>query len=141
MGIGIGIGGGSFTTLQDGRQNYTILGISADYYVIDNLSVGIGYKGWFGGTPSLNQLAIPVTYYIPASKKVRPYVGVFVKKTFVSDGYDDFESYGGKLGVAIVMAPNSYVGIGYAAERYSSCGTWQDECSTSYPELVFAFSF
>jgi len=106
LGVGIVVGGGSVTTAKDGRQNYTIVGMNADYFIIDNLAVGIGYMGWFRASPSLNQLTFPATYYVPLYKKVRPYFGVFVRETFVSDGYDDYESYGGKVGVAITLSPN-----------------------------------
>ena len=141
LGVGLIVGGGSVTTTKDGTQNYTIVGLNADYFVIDNLSVGIGYMSWFGSSPSLNQLTIPVTYYVPMNKKVRPYAGVFLRETFVSSGYKDYESYGGKVGAAMRLSPTSYVGVGLMAERYSSCSAWQEDCSSVYPEVIFAFSF
>jgi len=141
LGLGIAVGGGSVTTAKDGRQNYTILGVSADYFVMDNLSVGLGYMGWLGATPTLSQFTLPVTYYIPTDKKWRPYFGGFVRKTYVSDGYDDYESYGGKVGVAMTLSPNSYFGVGMISEHQSSCSNWQEDCSTVYPEMVFGFSF
>ncbi|WP_373002986.1 hypothetical protein [Sulfurimonas sp.] len=141
VGVGVAIGGGTVTTVRDGQQNYTILGVNADYFVIDNLSVGIGVMSWLGATPTLNQITVPVTYYMPLNEKLRPYVGAFVRKTYVSDGYEDFESYGGKLGVAMILSPNSYIGAGMISEHQSSCSNWQDSCSRTYPEFVFAFSF
>ena len=141
LGIGVTVGGGSISTVQNGTQNYTILGVSADYFVMDDLAVGIGYRGWFGGTPTLNEFTIPLTYYIPVNQKVRPYIGAFVRETIVSDGYDNYESYGARVGVAISVVKNSYIGIGWITERQLSCAKWQDDCTSSYPEVVFALSF
>ena len=136
--VGIVLGSSS---VSYGRytQNYTILGVSADYFVIDNLSVGVGYRGWFGGTPSRNQITVPATYYIPVSKKFRPYAGAFVRKTFVSDGFSDYESYGMRGGVTMVLSRNSYMGVGVIKEQYSG-GVFEDS-SVTYPEFIFALSF
>lgn len=119
-------------------NSYTLVGLSGNYFVVDNLSVGLSYRGWLGATPMQNELALSTNYFLPISQKFRPYVGAFIRETFV-DGYDDFESYGARGGVAMVTK-NSYVSIGYAYEQFSSC-TYNDECSTSYPEIVFGLSF
>ncbi len=141
LNVDVVIGGGTMTTTEDGTQSYAIVGLNADYFIVNNLAVGLGYMGWFGASPTLNQLTIPITYYVPLGAKFRPYFGAFLRETFVSDGYDDYESYGGKVGVAITLSRNSYMGIGWIQEYHSSCGDWQDECSSSYPEFVFALSF
>lgn len=138
-GLGLIVGGGSLTVGRE-IQNYTIVGVSADYFVIDNLSVGLGYMGWFGGTPSLSQVTLPVTYYIPATKKLHPYGGLFLRETFVSDGYGDYESYGVRAGVAITLSSKSYLGVGMVQEYYGS-GRFQESSSYTYPEFVFSFSF
>ena len=140
--VGVVAGAGSY-----GRDTYTIIGVSYDYYVMDGLSVGAGYRGWFGGDPTLNQLTIASSYYIPLSKKFRPYVGAFVRETFINydnDRFDDtnYESYGARGGIAIVMSANSYVSFGYAYEEYGNCTeTRANDCSSSYPELVFSLAF
>jgi len=139
IGLGIIVGSGSSTT-REGTQNYTIAGVNADYFIIDDLSVGLGYMGWFGGTPTLNQITIPVTYYVPLNEKYRPYLGAFIRETFISDGYDDYESYGAKAGVAVSFSKKSYLGIGLVQEFYSS-GKYGNDTSNTYPEIVFAFSF
>ncbi len=139
LGLGVIIGSGSSMT-KEGTQNYTIAGVSADYFIIDDLSLGLGYMGWFGGTPTLNQITVPITYYIPLQEKYRPYLGAFVRETFISEGYDDYESYGAKAGVAISFSKKSYLGIGVVQEFYSS-GKYGDKSSNTYPEVIFAFSF
>ena len=136
--VGVALGSSSVSYARH-TENYTILGVSADYFVIDNLSVGVGYRGWFGGTPTRNQITVPATYYISVSKKFRPYVGAFVRKTFVSDGFNDYESYGMRGGVTMALSSNSYIGVGVIQEYYSG-GIFEDSSST-YPEFIFAFSF
>jgi len=119
-------------------NTYTLVGLSGNYFVVDNLSIGVSYRGWFGATPMQNELALSTNYFIPVSQKFRPYLGAFVRETFV-EGYDNYESYGARGGVAMINK-NSYVSIGYAYEQFSSC-RFNNECSSSYPELVFGLSF
>ena len=121
-------------------EQYAVLGVSADYYLVDGLSIGAGYRGWFGGNPRLNQLTIGSSYYIPLSRKFHPYIGGFVRETFVSND-KNYESYGARGGLAIAMSPNSYMSFGYAYEEYGNCSDFLDNCSSSYPELVFSLAF
>ena len=74
--ISVGIVAGS--SYSYGEQ-YTILGLGVDYFVVDRLSVGVGYRGWFGGNPGINQLTVASSYYLPLSKKFRPYIGGFLR--------------------------------------------------------------
>ncbi len=135
------------TNTRNETQNYTIAGISANYFFIDNLSIGFEYKGWFGGTPTINQLTIPVTYYfsieryMPSFRKMRPYLGVFVRENFVSNDYGNYESYAGKIGVALSVTQKTYFVIGWVKENYVTCPKWLDKCSSAYPEVVFSISF
>ncbi|WP_294960664.1 hypothetical protein [Sulfurimonas sp.] len=139
--LGLSIGNGNLTTVEDGEQNYTILGFSAEYFVQDNLSVSLGVMSWLGATPTLKQVTTTATYYVPLDQEFRPYFGGFARQTYVSDGYEDYESYGGRLGIAMILSPNSYVSFGVVSEHQSSCAEWQDSCSSTYPELVFGASF
>ena len=140
MSIGI-VAGSSYSY----GEQYTILGLGVDYFVVDGLSVGVGYRGWFGGNPGINQLTVASSYYLALSKKFRPYIGGFLRETFVD--YDEindksYESYGARGGIAITMSPNSYMSFGYAYEEYGDCkDTIYRECSSSYPELVFSLAF
>lgn len=120
-------------------NTYSLVGLDANYFLVDNFSAGISYRSWFGAEPTQQELAFGANYFIPVNDKLRPYVGAFVRETFLSD-YTDFTSFGARGGVAITMSPNSYIGVGYAYEQYSSC-VRDSECSTSYPEVVFVLSF
>lgn len=136
--VGVSIGAGSSL-----GNTYTIFGLNASYFVIDNLNVGLSYRGWFGSTPTQNELALSTNYFLPLNEKFHPYAGLFIKKTFISEtsltSERDFESYGARGGVAMVLNKNSYVSLGYAYEQGNCSGNI--ECSTSYPEVVFALSF
>ena len=136
MSVGVVAGAGSSY-----GDSYTILGVGVDYFVMDGLSVGAGYQGWFGGDNNLNQLTFSSSYYIPLSQKFRPYIGGFIRGNYLSDS-DNYQSYGARGGLAITMSPNSYMSFGYAYEEYGNCteGIFRD-CSSSYPELVFSLSF
>jgi len=140
MSIGLAVG----SSYSYGEQ-YTILGVGIDYFLNNGLSVGVGYRGWFGGDPSTNELTFTSNYYMPLSKKFRPYIGAFLKETYVNyDNYDNrsYESYGARGGVAMIMSPNSYLSFGYAYEVYGDCTeTVLRECSNSYPEFVFSLAF
>ena len=58
--VGITLGSGSVsyssgTFFGSYTENYYILGVSADYYVFENLALGLGYRGWFGGSTKIQQ--------------------------------------------------------------------------------------
>ena len=132
--IGASIGAGSSY-----GNTYTIVGLYGNYFIVDNLALGVGYRGWFGASPEMHELLLEGNYYIPFKNNIRPYLGLFTRQTFVQS-YDDYQSYGAKAGVAFTTGKNSYVGIAYVLEYYSRCND-ANECSNSYPEVVFGLSF
>ena len=132
--IGFSVGAGSSY-----GHTYTVVGLNANYFVVNNLALGVGYRGWFGASPQMNELLLEGNYYIPFKQNIRPYIGLFTRQTFVED-FDDYQSYGGKVGLAITTSKNSYIGVAYVLEYYSSCN-FDNECSNSYPEVVFGLSF
>jgi len=143
--IGITVGSGSVSyngglLVGTNVENYFIVGISADYFIIDDLAVGLGYQGWFGGTPSIQQVSLPVTYYVPTQTKYRPYFGAFYRYTYInSDSYDNYSSVGGRAGVAVLFQ-NGYAGLGWVQEVYLNGDSTSDSTS-GYPEAVIGFSF
>lgn len=128
-------GSGSVTykkVIVSDTQNYSLFGLNANYYIVDNISVGLGYTAWFGGTPSIEQFTIPVTYYAYISERFRPYIGVYTRQTLIdSDVYDDYTSVGGRVGIAYLYRAKAYLGIGWM----------QDSEDSSHPEFVISFSF
>ena len=140
--IGVTVGSGSVAYSLDGVtevQNYYIAGVSGDYFVIENLSIGLGYRGWFGGEPTIHQLTTPVTYYIPTGTQYRPYLGAFYRYTYFDGSVEDYNSVGGRAGLAI-MFRSGYVGFGWVHEYRLSADDLTDNQS-GYPEVVVGFSF
>lgn len=122
-------------------DNYTIIGIGVGYYAYNGLELGINLDSWQGGTPNINQVTPEIRYVFRNPSSIDPYIGALYRWTFVS-GYDDETAYGFRGGVYITTGQRSYIGIGAAYVKTTSC----DEqiyvsCSETYPELSFAFSF
>lgn len=137
--LGILVGGGSVTT-KEGEKQYTLLGANADYFFVDDLSLGLGYTQWFGSDPSITQVTIPLNYYYPMDKSWRPYVGIFYRHTAMGGTFKDFNSYGVKAGATLKIAQRAYLGAGWVQEYYDECTNFH-ECSSGYPEILFIFTF
>ncbi len=119
-------------------NTYTVVGINANYFVTDNLSVGAGYTGWFGNDPKINEINIPITYYLPIEGNYKPYAGVIYRHTFIDDPYKDHDVYGGRVGIAIVTGANAFMSIGWVQEYYDD-GINSE--SRGYPEINAGFTF
>jgi hypothetical protein len=120
-------------------NTYTVVGASANYFVIDNLSVGAEYRGWFGESPTINEINIPITYYVPTNSTYQPYGGVTYKHTFIEEPYEDYNIYGVRAGVAMSLGPNSFMTIGWVQEFFDK--TIDGDDSRGYPEISAGFSF
>jgi hypothetical protein len=138
----VGIRLGSAST---GNENYTILGVSGNYFVIENLSVGLGYEKWFSGDPSIQKVTAESTYFIPASEKMRPYLGIFGRRIFISGNdrfgrdYDDINSYGYRVGLAYTK-DRLLISAGLVQEKYESREGFLDSTET-YAELTLGYVF
>ncbi len=143
VGISVGTGSVSYSggvIAGTKVENYFIVGVSGDYFVRDGLSVGLGFRSWNGGTPTIQQVTLPVTYYMPTQTGYRPYLGAFYRYTYIgSDRYDNYSSVGGRAGVAIVFN-NGYAGFGWTQEVYLNRDNVSNS-SSGYPEAVIGFSF
>ncbi len=132
--FGFGVSSGSSF-----NSDYTIVSASFNYFIQNNISAGIGYQGWFGGDPKINEISIPVTYYYPLSELYHPYVGAIYRHTFVdSDLIDDYDVIGGRIGVAMTMGNNTYAQFGWVQEHRTHGSDSQDE---GYPEISMGFVF
>lgn len=121
-------------------NDYTVIGVNAHYFITNEVSVGIGYQGWFGSDPGITELSIPVTYYLPLeSATFTPYVGGIYRHTFIDDPYDGYDVYGGRVGVAIRQGSNGYMAIGWVQEYLEGADGTDD--SRGYPEISVGFSF
>ncbi|MCJ7765558.1 MAG: hypothetical protein MUP09_06410 [Thiovulaceae bacterium] len=141
IGVTAGTGSVSYSSgAGTNAENYFVVGVRGDYFVRDNLSVGVGFRSWTGGTPTLQQVTLPVTYYMPTQTRYRPYLGAFYRYTYVgSDRYENYSSIGARAGVAILFE-NGYAGFGWAQEVYLKRENVSSN-SSGYPEAVIGFSF
>ena len=119
-------------------NNYTVVSASMNYFVQDNLAVGAGYQGWFGGDPKINELSIPVTYYFPLNAQYHPYVGAIYRHTFIEAPYEDYNVYGGRVGVAMTLGEHAYMQAGWVQERRT---IGEQSETDGYPEVSMGFVF
>ncbi len=138
--IGVKLGGASI-----GNEDYTIAGLSGNYFVLDDFSVGLAYEKWFSGDPDIDKLSIESTYFIPASQKFHPYIGLLARHIFISGSdrfgrsFDDTNAYGYRAGLAFVQ-DNLLISAGVVQEKYdTSEGIFND--TQTYLEVVVGFTF
>jgi hypothetical protein len=132
--LGVKLGSASI-----GNQDYTILGLSGNYFIIDNLSVGLGYEKWYSGNPDIQKATVESTYFIPASEAVRPYLGLFYRRIMIDDGLDDINAYGYRAGVAFVQGRLVF-SAGIVQERYESDRVFFNDTET-YMEAAVGITF
>ncbi len=132
--IGITISSGSSY-----NSTYTIVGVKANYFIVNNLSMGLEYRGWFGGTPTLHELSIPLTYHAPLHPVYRPYAGAFYRHSFVASPYRDYDVYGFRVGMSMKLSAGSYSTFGWVQEYYPQSSG--DGTSRGYPEISIGLSF
>ena len=123
------------------NQTYFVLGLGATYYVINGLNVGLFAESWTGADPHLTKVTPSVQYVFYQVPKVKPYVGAFYRRTYVS-GDSDFNSVGGRAGAYFAAGRNAYIGLGAVYESYLDCNkSVVKSCSDTYPEISFTVAF
>jgi len=134
--LGVIAGSGSFN-----NDNYFILGGSVGYYVIKGLEVGVGLEHWFSGDPAITTVSPQVRYVFTQPEVIKPYVGVFYRRTFINSSViDDQNSYGSRAGAYFSTNNGVYIGGGIVYEKYDDCSSVVD-CSSTYPEIIVSVSF
>ncbi len=134
--LGLIAGSGSFN-----NDNYLILGGSVGYYVIQGLEVGVNLEHWFSGSPAITTVSPQLRYVFTQPKVIKPYTGIFYRRTFInSNDIDDQNSYGYRAGAYFSTNNGIYIGGGIVYEKYDDCGSVTD-CSSTYPEIIVTFSF
>jgi len=123
------------------NDNYIILGLGYNYYLVNGLNLGIQFNLWLDGDPSIYQVTPEVNYVFYKVSKVKPYVGAFYRRNYI-EGYDDLDAWGYRAGIYIVAGGGSYFGIGGAYSELQDCNeSIYSDCSTTYTELTFLLSF
>ena len=122
-------------------DQYFVLGVSGSYYFANGFNVGLAVENWSGGEPGISKLSPSLQYVFYQPSVVKPYVGVFYRRTYI-DNLADLESAGARAGVYIASGNNVYIGVGGVYESYLDCEeTIYRSCDDSYPEISFTFAF
>ncbi len=119
-------------------NNYGVAGLGGNYFVVDNLAIGLGYEYWFFGNPTIQNVTLNSTYYIPMHKKFRPYAGALYRHIFIS-GQENLDSLGYRAGLAITHK-KLLISIGLIQEFYTR-DTIIFGDSQIYGELIVGVSF
>jgi len=134
----ISVFGGSGSAFS---QSYFVLGVGANYYVIQGLGLGLNFESWLGNTPGIYKLTPNVQYVFTLIPSVQPYVGVFYRRVFVDD-LSDLNSVGTRAGAYLPVGPNTHFGLGGVYEKYLDCNqSSYHSCDDFYPEISFTVSF
>jgi len=135
--IRVGFYGGAGSTYNN---TYLILGAGVGYYLLNGLEAGVDVEGWLLQDPNFWKVTPQVRYVLWQISPIRPYVGAFWRKTFVGgDFWPDYESYGGRLGIAYRKGGN-YLAVGAVYEKFTDT-IFGNENDVWYPEIAFWLSF
>ena len=122
-------------------NSYVIIGVGAAYFIANGLDLGLDFESWTGSNPSITKVSPRLDYVFNTGFAMRPYAGVFYRRTMIS-GLEDLDSIGGRAGLYFMSGKGVYVGAGLVYESYLSCNTAiYASCADTYPEIVVAFSF
>jgi len=138
--VGLKLGGASI-----GNEDYTVVGVSGSYFVIDDLSVGLGYEKWFSGDPDIDKVTLEGTYFFRLNEQFHPYAGLLVRRIFINGenrlggSYDDTNAYGYRAGLAFVQ-DRLLISAGVVQEKYDSTEGFFSDTET-YLEVVVGFTF
>lgn len=120
-------------------DSYFVLGYGVGVFVLDGLEVGVDADHWLGGEPVIHKLSEQVRYVFHMVPSVHPYLGAFHKHWFIGDDVDDIDTLGGRLGLFFSLGPQLFAGGGVVHEVIvTDC---EDDCSETYPEVVFSAVF
>lgn len=121
------------------NQNYTVLGVGIGYYVAQGLEVGIDLQHWFSSEPAITKVSPQVKFVFSELGDIKPYAGAFYRATFIEDQSEE-GSFGFRGGAFFSNSNGANIGAGIVYEEYLDCDKVV-ECSTTYPEVHFSFSF
>ncbi len=136
--VGFYVGAGSTY-----NQTYLILGGGLGYYLLNGLEAGVDLEGWLLQDPIFWKVTPQVRYVVWKMNPIKPYVGAFWRKTFVTGDnplqIPDYDSYGGRLGIAY-RSGGKYLALGAVYEKFND-DVFSGDTDTWYPEIAFWISF
>ncbi len=115
--LSLGVNAGSGNVHVGVSKDYFVVGVRGDFFVYDNLSIGIGVSSWLGNDPTITEVSVPVTYYFHTNMRFYPYFGGFYRYSYYSGDYNDlsYSSVGGRAGISYSTG-RGYAGIGIVTE-------------------------
>jgi hypothetical protein len=121
---------------------YTAIGLGAGYYIRDGLEAGLDGDAWFASNaPDIYRISPGLRYVLYFLGPVKPYAGIFFRRTFI-EGNDDQNEAGGRAGVTVLNGPRSSFSVGLVYDARINCDrTIYSSCSDLYTELTFAVMF
>ena len=123
------------------NESYLVIGVGVGYFAANGLELALDFESWTGSEPGITKLSPSVRYVIPTSGALRPYVGVFYRRTMI-EKHDDLNSTGGRAGLYLLSGQGSYFGAGMVYEKYLSCDQKvYVSCTETYPEIIVAIAF
>jgi len=123
------------------NNSYLLIGVGAAYFLANGLDVGLDYEYWTGANPGIQKISPRVDYVFNVSGPLKPYAGVFYRRTMI-DGLPDLDSIGGRAGLFFTSGKGVYIGAGLVYENYLSCDTARySSCDDTYPEFLVAVTF
>ncbi len=122
-------------------QDYTVIGIGVGYYVTDGLETGLEAESWQGNSPHIYRISPELRYVLYAVEPIKPYAGIFYRRTFI-EGYSDQNETGVRAGGIVPAGKRAFFGAGVVYEKRLNCDrSVYSSCSDVYPELMFAVMF
>jgi hypothetical protein len=130
---------GTGTTRDD---TYFIIGGGLGYFIANGLEVGLDYEGWFFADPVLHRVSPETRYVFHMIPVIKPYAGVFYRRTFVMQDNPDYNQVGGRLGAYYVpRSGRMYIGGGAVYEKTLDCeSSAYLDCDSWYPEISFGIA-
>lgn len=122
-------------------NTYTSVGLGVGYFVSDGLEMGLDGDAWFGNEPNIYRLSPGLRYVFYSLQTVKPYAGIFYRRTFIENSADQNEA-GGRAGVTVMTGPRTNFSVGLVYDRRINCDkAAYSSCSDVYSELSFAVLF
>jgi hypothetical protein len=135
----VAISAGGSTTSSLGHQ-YIVIGGSVGYFVLDGVEVALHGLYQFGATPSATEVSPELRYVaqpLVGKWPIIPYAGAFYNHWFISDGFADVDSVGGRAG-GLLVSGKVILGLGVVYEHIVSKCTM--DCDSTYPDITIALS-
>ncbi len=122
-------------------KDYTVFGVGGGYYIADGLELGLEAETWQGNSPRINRITPGVTYVMYSVETIKPYGGIFYRRTYIAK-YRDTSDAGVRAGGMIPMGRRAYFGVGAVYESHLNCDrAVYSSCSEAYPEIMIAVMF